>query len=591
MVSSYKIFKLFWSYAWKYPWYVLGVLLLTPLANIFLRLVPPLIVASVINRLTSSDYVKGDVWGSFGQEIVWFTLLIFGGGFLLWRIVIYLIWKLEGFVVRNISRDMFNKMIDLDINFHANNFGGSLVSQTNKLTSAYIRCQDAFVFQIYLMLVAYTFISFAMWDKAPLFVVLMWGFSALFVIVTMFISVKVRKLATLEANAQNKVTGYLADAITNVMTIKSFATSKFESKRFDKQTENSRQKTVNLMWATLWRDTFSSGVTSIITVGALVVSVFAVVNYGANIGLVFLVFTYSADITERLWQFSSTTLRTINRAIGDSREGYKTLHTEPLVKDQQNTDEFNFDKTDIVFENVNFAHHDNEEKALFKNFNLVIEQGTKIGLVGHSGSGKTSLVRLLLRYMDIDSGQILIGGKNISKISQHDLHSSIAFVPQEPMLFHRSLAENIAYGKETATKEQIIEVAKKAHAHEFIKDLPLGYETLVGERGIKLSGGQRQRIAIARAMLKDSPILVLDEATSALDSESETLIQDALKKLMKNKTVIVIAHRLSTIQKMDRIIVLDKGRVIEDGSHKNLLEQNGTYSKLWSHQSGGFLEE
>ena len=193
--------------------------------------------------------------------------------------------------------------------------------------------------------------------------------------------------------------------------------------------------------------------------------------------------------------------------------------------------------------------------------------------------------------MDIQEGVITIDEQDIAKVTQSSLRKAISYVPQEPMLFHRTLSENIRYGKLNATDAEVERAAKLAHAHEFIKDLPQGYETLVGERGVKLSGGQRQRVAIARAILKDAPILVLDEATSALDSESEKLIQDALGKLMKNRTSIVIAHRLSTIQKMDRIIVLDKGKITEEGSHKELLLKNGTYAKLWAHQSGGFIEE
>jgi ATP-binding cassette subfamily B protein len=212
-------------------------------------------------------------------------------------------------------------------------------------------------------------------------------------------------------------------------------------------------------------------------------------------------------------------------------------------------------------------------------------------LVGHSGGGKTTLIRLILRFMDIDGGEILIDGQNIANITQDDLRRSITYVPQEPLLFHRTLAENIGYGKLDATAEETVKAAKLAHADEFIKVLPKGYDTLVGERGIKLSGGQRQRVAIARAMLKDAPIILLDEATSALDSESEVLIQDALWKLMEGKTTVVIAHRLSTIQKMDRIVVLDNGEIAEEGSHKELLEKDGTYATLRAHQSGGFLED
>lgn len=240
---------------------------------------------------------------------------------------------------------------------------------------------------------------------------------------------------------------------------------------------------------------------------------------------------------------------------------------------------------------MSFTHDDGEGVHIFNNFNLEIPAGQRIGLVGHSGSGKSSLARLILRFSDIAHGEILIDEQNISDVTQTSLRRAIAYVPQEPLLFHRSLRENIGYGRPGASDTDIEKAAKQANAHQFIMSLKDGYDTLVGERGVKLSGGQRQRIAIARAILKDAPILILDEATSALDSESERLIQDALSRLMKNRTSIVIAHRLSTISKLDRIIVLENGAIIEDSTHEKLLKNNGTYAKLWAHQSGGFIEE
>jgi ATP-binding cassette subfamily B protein len=230
-------------------------------------------------------------------------------------------------------------------------------------------------------------------------------------------------------------------------------------------------------------------------------------------------------------------------------------------------------------------------KVPFNGLDLRIKTGEKVGLVGQSGSGKTSLTRILLRFSDIDSGLIEIDGQNITDVIQADLRRAISYVPQEPILFHRTIAENIAYGRHEATHQEIEAIARKANADEFIQSLPDKYKTVVGERGVKLSGGQRQRIAIARAMLKNAPILVLDEATSALDSESEALIQDALWKLMEGRTAIVIAHRLSTIQKMDRIIVLSNGKIVEEGNHAYLLRMGGVYAKLWNRQSGGFIEE
>jgi ATP-binding cassette subfamily B protein len=266
------------------------------------------------------------------------------------------------------------------------------------------------------------------------------------------------------------------------------------------------------------------------------------------------------------------------------------LSIEPEVKDPSKPEKSRIKKGQLQFDDVKFQHEGSDE-AIFDGFSLEIMAGEKVGLVGHSGSGKTTFTRLLLRLSDIDDGQILIDGQNIAKVTQDDLRRSIAYVPQEPLLFHRTIAENISYGKPSASDAEIRKAARDANAAEFIDKLPNGYETLVGERGVKLSGGQRQRIAVARAMLKDAPILVLDEATSALDSESERLIQDALWRLMQGRTAIVIAHRLSTVQRLDRIVVLDDGQIVEQGTHKQLLKTDGTYARLWAHQSGGFLED
>ncbi len=246
-------------------------------------------------------------------------------------------------------------------------------------------------------------------------------------------------------------------------------------------------------------------------------------------------------------------------------------------------------KGHIKFEQVTFYYK--EDNSLFEQLDVEIQAGTKVGLVGASGSGKTTFVNLILRFFDVESGRILIDGQDIAQVTQDSLHEQIAMIPQDTSLFHRSLMENIRYGRLEATDQEVIEAAKRAHCHEFISSLPEGYHTLVGERGIKLSGGQRQRIAIARAMLKNAPILVLDEATSALDSVTEKYIQVALSSLMQGRTVIVIAHRLSTLAEMDRILVFDQGHIIEDGNHPTLLAKQGHYAKLWHMQAGGFLLE
>jgi ATP-binding cassette subfamily B protein len=338
------------------------------------------------------------------------------------------------------------------------------------------------------------------------------------------------------------------------------------------------------------RDIYFSSVTTSVGVLALVMATAGVVLFDADMATVFLILNYTGIIIRQLWEFSGATLRAYNRAMGDAKDMMEILSQEPEVLDPVSPEPVRITAGAISFDKVIFSH-DGADDALFDNLNLHIKPGEKIGLVGHSGSGKTTLTRILLRFSDIDGGSITIDGQNIAAITQDDLRRSIAYVPQEPLLFHRSIRENIAYGKPDATDEEIRAAAQKANAADFIEKLPDGYGTMVGERGVKLSGGQRQRIAIARAILKNAPILVLDEATSALDSESELLIQAALNQLMEQRTAIVIAHRLSTIQKMDRILVLEKGTIVEQGSHAELVNKKGVYAQLWAHQSGGFIED
>jgi ATP-binding cassette subfamily B protein len=276
------------------------------------------------------------------------------------------------------------------------------------------------------------------------------------------------------------------------------------------------------------------------------------------------------------------------RLYGESEEGLDSILVDHEIVDDQNATNLVTSGGSIQFDETTFSY---EKETIFDSLNITIEPGQRVGLVGPSGAGKSTLVSLLLRQHDIDSGAILIDGQNIAEVTQDSLRQNIALVPQEPMLFHRTIRENIMYGKPDATHAELVQAAERAQAREFIEALPKGYDTLVGERGVKLSGGQKQRVAIARAMLKEAPLLVLDEATSALDSESEVAIQKALEILMEGKTVIAVAHRLSTLRKMDRILVIDKGAIVEDGTHDTLADAGGMYSKLWNHQAGGFLVE
>jgi ATP-binding cassette subfamily B protein len=314
---------------------------------------------------------------------------------------------------------------------------------------------------------------------------------------------------------------------------------------------------------------------------------FGAARSGADMAAVFITFSYFTTATRVMWEFNRI-YRNLEGALTDAAQFAELLLDPPEVTDAAAPLAFEPSDSGVEFNNIVFRYSASQP-LLFERFSLRIEPGTRIGLVGRSGGGKTTLTRLLLRFADVEAGEVLVGGQPIDRVPQAELRRTIAYVPQDPAMFHRSIAENIRVGRPGASDADVHRAARLAHAAEFIEALPDGYATLVGERGVKLSGGQRQRVAIARAILKDAPILVLDEATSSLDSESELLVQEALWTLMARRTAIVIAHRLSTVRRMDTLVILERGRIVEQGSHDALLAQGGIYATLWAHQSGGFL--
>jgi ATP-binding cassette, subfamily B, bacterial len=571
--------------------YLLGLSLSVPLATLTLTFIPPLIISHMLQRIAAGHFVHGHL-EPFIPILISYAILSILGGVVLWRVAVYFVWNLEMRVLRDVYREVFDHLLTLSANFHANRFGGSLVSQTNKLGSAYVRIADATIFDLSTLIMSFFFSFFILLPQVPVIAITLLVLSLTFMGIAVVVTKPVRRLRSIEAAAENKQTGQLADAVSNVLAIKSFSGTPHERKLFHRVTQKSMDATHDVMVAAMKQDTIFSTSTTLIGITSLTLATISVVLYNTSIGSAFLVITYTGLIGQQLWNFAQHTLRDYNRALGDAQDMIEILAIEPEVKDAADSKPIHMEHGKIDFIDMSFTHPDSrEDEVLFDKLNLAIRPGEKIGLVGHSGSGKTTLTKLLLRFHDLDGGEILVDGQNIAEVTQDDLRKHIAYVPQEPLLFHRSIRENIAYGKPDATDPEIKAAAEKAYASGFIGKLPLGYDTLVGERGVKLSGGQRQRIVIARAIIKDAPILVLDEATSALDSESEKLIQAALWELMKGRTAIVIAHRLSTIQKMDRILVLDDGTLTEEGSHTDLLKHKGTYAKLWAHQSGGFIEE
>lgn len=386
-----------------------------------------------------------------------------------------------------------------------------------------------------------------------------------------------------------KLNGTVADILGNQQIVRYFATEHREVRRVVKERsiiESVVRKEIDLVQREGTKRQFILFSFQIITIAACIW-----LYIHGNVSIAALVFTvaYLGRLTTSLFEITPI-IRTIEQAFLDAANITEILSQSPEVKDTPNAQNLHVAGGSVEFKNVDFSYKDSNDDSVIRALTLSIPAGQRIGLAGHSGGGKTTLTKLILRFADIQKGIISIDRQDISKVTQKSLRENIAYVPQEPYLFHRTLRANIAYGKPDATEEEIITAIRQANAYDFISKLPDGLDTIVGERGVKLSGGQRQRVAIARAIIKNAPILVLDEATSALDSESEKLIQDALEKLMKNRTAIVVAHRLSTISQLDRIVVLNKGSIIEDGTHTELLQKKGIYAKLWSHQSGGFID-
>jgi ATP-binding cassette subfamily B protein len=583
--------SLFWHHATRYPKYLVPLLIVVPINILIGDFLAPYVTSRVLQKISQGAYDVHNLWGGFGPQILLYAAASVLCFILGWRFIIFLIWRLEMYVLRDIAQRVFDHLLQMSAHFHANRFGGSLVSQTNKLTGAYVRFADASIFNMYALVITLSAAIVILTPRVPLYSAVLLVLSTIYIAGTVYFSKAVRQANTREAEAQSKQTGYLADAITNVMAIKSFAGGAYERERFQEVSTTALRKTDQSMRMTIKRDFYASSITTSIGISALIIAILGVGILHADIGTVFLMVMYTGSIGMRLWDFQNV-LRQYNRALGDASEMIKILQIKPGIKDPKHPEPSRIHEGRIDFNHVEFTHAGaHKDNTLFKDLDIHIKPGEKVGLVGHSGSGKTTLTRILLRFSDIDGGEIAIDGQNIAAITQDDLRRAISYVPQEPLLFHRSILENIAYSKPDATKDEIIEAATKAHAHEFIEKLSEGYNTLVGERGVKLSGGQRQRIAIARAILKEAPILLLDEATSALDSESEHLIQQSLQELMKKRTAIVIAHRLSTVQKMDRIIVLHHGEVVEQGTHHDLITRGGVYASLWAHQSGGFIED
>ena len=585
--NSKEIFRLFWKTSVPYKHrrnLAIFFAMLTLVVTIF---VGPLIIAQLLNIIQHNQlHDAKNLWtliALYSVSGLWSSVIG-------WRLVLYLVWTFETAMQRDLYAQCFSKLTNQTLFFHSNKFGGSLVSQTNKLVGAVESFWDTIIWSVLPLVVSLVgsiiVLSTLLWQYA-LFLLI---FSIVFSLVVYYGSKPMAKLTKKEAKSSNKLNGQLADVISNVLAVKSSGAEATEQKFFTKTVNSWRDSSLDVMRGFLKVSTIYSSINMVIKIGAIAFAVYAAQNDLVSVASVYLIITYTGSVAHELWNMNGI-MRNYNRIIGNANDMVEILQTPTTLIDKSDS-KLKVTNGEISMDKITFTHDEGQGDTLFHDFSLEIKPGEKIGLVGASGSGKTTLTKLLLRFADIDSGKITIDGQDISEVTQASLRAKIAYVPQEPLLFHRSVRENIAYGRPDATDAEIEEAAKKAGAYDFIVGLKNGFDTMVGERGTKLSGGQRQRVAIARAILKDAPILVLDEATSALDSESEALIQKSLETLMENRTSIVIAHRLSTIAKLDRIIVLKNGKIVEDGSHDELInKKRGVYAKLWARQSGGFIEE
>lgn len=491
-------------------------------------------------------------------------------------------------IMARLKQKSFDYLMLHSRKFFVNNFTGSLVQKVNRFAYAFEILMDNLVFNL-IPIAIYILGSIAVtaFLAPPIaLVIIIWS---LLVIAANFIFSRWKiKYDVARAAADSKTTGFLSDNIVNYISVKLFNGYRSESSDFKKVSDDQAQKTI-----TTWQLSNAANITQhfliiIVEFAAFYYTVLLWQSGQAFIGTFVLVQTYVIGISHQLWGVNRM-FRGIYQAIADSKEMVEILETPHQIKDFPGAKILAGVKGKIDFENIVFGFQD--DRIILKNFDLSINSGEQVAIVGSSGAGKTTLTGLLLRLFEPTGGRILIDGNDIREITQESLRKNISLVPQDPVLFHRSILENIRYGRPEASDEDVIAAAQMAHCDKFVQKMPAGYQTMVGERGVKLSGGERQRVAIARAILKHAPILILDEATSSLDSKSEALIQDALDALMKDQTVIAIAHRLSTIRKMDRVVVLKGGTIIEQGSHQSLIrKKDGIYRKLWRLQSSGFIE-
>ena len=564
--------------------FTLPAMLGPALGNIGVLYLAPLLVAQLVARLTENAHLP---LGSAFPYVLSFTgILLLSEA--LWRIGMHYLNRLDALGIEHLYVVGLDELFARDSAFFHDNFAGSLTKRVLSFASRFEQTADTLVFDIVGSFVPLAFGSVVLWHYDPWLVIVLLGMIAVTALAVVPIIRRRQAIVNLREAAIARVAGHVADSLTNIDTVRAFAAEHREAAEHRSRVAQARALSLRSWdYNNLRIDTLIAPM-SVLTNGLGLLLAVTLATRGQGVAAIVVVFSYYSNATRIMFEFGRI-YRNLESGMTEAAQFTSVMRTPPTVLDPVAPQPLPARAAEIRFEQVTFGY--SPGKPLFQELDLAVPGGARIGLVGRSGGGKSTLTRLLLRMTDIDAGRILIGGRDIRDLRQADLRSHIAYVPQDPAMFHRTLRENIAFARPSATEAEIHRAAEAAHVAEFVAGLPDGYDTMVGERGVKLSGGQRQRVALARAILRDAPILLLDEATSALDSESEILVQEALWRLMEGRTALVVAHRLSTVAGMDRLVVLDRGRIIEQGTHHELLTTKGAYAKLWQHQSGGFLTD
>jgi ATP-binding cassette subfamily B protein len=538
-----------------------------------------IVSSSVSDRLISMN----DLWWWFGAFVI--VKFVYQA---LYRAGDFYIVTAQSETMKHLADQAFNDLQRHSYRFFSESFSGSLVAKAKRFVGNFEAMYDSIVFSFWMTLVQVAGMLVSLFVFAPS---IAWFFF-LFVVMYVWFSWWVMRMKTpydeQSAEEDSQLTAKLSDVLSNILTVKTFSNEQKEKEAFAETStlwEWARRKSWNFQNLAIAGQTILLGILEVASVG---IALHLWLKGSITSGTVVMIQWYMAALFGSLFQLNRVFGKFI-RSLAEASEMIEIFETPTEVEDAIAPKQLERVRGELALENLTFKYADGAN--VFEHLSVQFRAGEKVGIVGSSGAGKSTLTKLLLRFLDPNDGAVTIDGVDIRELAQSDVRRMIAYVPQEPALFHRSLRENIAYGKPEASMDEVIAAAKLAHAHEFIEKLSQGYETLVGERGVKLSGGERQRVAIARAILKDAPILILDEATSALDTVSEQYIQEALDTLMQGRTTLVIAHRLSTVRKMDRILVFAEGQVVEEGTHDQLVTKNGVYAGFWNRQTSGFAPQ